>query len=86
MGKGVVASDVGGLPDTIRHGQTGLLVPPGDPAALAEAVAALIADPARREQMAYLGRAECLRRFDIGSTVGHVEAVYLRALRGWGLP
>jgi glycosyltransferase involved in cell wall biosynthesis len=86
MGNGVVASDVGGLPDTIRHGQTGLLVPPGDPAALAEAVAALIADPARREQMGYLGRAECLRRFDISSTVGQVEAVYLRALREWALP
>jgi glycosyltransferase involved in cell wall biosynthesis len=82
MGKGVVASNVGGLPDTVRHGETGLLVPPGDPTALAAAVATLVADPARREQMGRLGRAECLRRFDIGSTVSEVEAVYLRALAG----
>jgi glycosyltransferase involved in cell wall biosynthesis len=81
MGKGVVASDVGGLPDTIRHGQTGLLVPPGDPAALADAVATLIADPALRDQMGRRGRAECLDRFDINTTVSQVEALYLQSLR-----
>jgi glycosyltransferase involved in cell wall biosynthesis len=80
MGKGVVASNVGGLPDTIRHGQTGLLVPPGDPAALAGAVTALVADPALRTQMGHLGRTECLHRFDISTTVHQVESVYLRAL------
>lgn len=78
MGKGVVASNVGGLPDSVRHGRTGLLVPPGDPAALAAAVAALVADPARRAEMGRRGRAECLRRFDIDTTVAQVEAVYLR--------
>jgi glycosyltransferase involved in cell wall biosynthesis len=81
MGKGVVASNVGGLPDTVRHGQTGLLVPPGDPAALAAAVAALAADPARCAEMGRRGRAECLRRFDIDATVAEVEAVYLRTRR-----
>jgi glycosyltransferase involved in cell wall biosynthesis len=81
MGKPVVASNVGGLPDTIRHGHTGLLVPPGDPPALAAAVAALIADPARRTQMGQAGRAECLHRFDISTTVEQVETVYLAGLR-----
>ena len=82
MGKGVVASNVGGLPDTVRHGQTGLLVPPGDPAALAAAVATLIADPAMRQEMGRRGRQECLRRFDINTTTAQVEALYRVALRG----
>jgi glycosyltransferase involved in cell wall biosynthesis len=81
MGKGVVASNVGGLPDTIRHGHTGLLVPPGDPAALAAAITDLVTDPARRHHMAQTGRAECLHRFDIDTTVEQVEAVYHAGLR-----
>ena len=84
MGKGVVASDVGGLPDTVRHGQSGLLVPPGDPAALAAAVATLIADPAMRQEMGRAGRQECLRRFDVNTTTAQVEAVYVRARREAG--
>lgn len=84
MGKGVVASDVGGLPDTVRHGQTGLLFPPGDPAALAAAVATLTADPAMGREMGRRGRQECLRRFDISTTAAQVEAVYVRARREAG--
>jgi glycosyltransferase involved in cell wall biosynthesis len=86
MGKGVVASNVGGLPDTIRHGHTGLLVPPGDPAALAAAITGLLTDPARRHHMAQQGRAECLHRFDIDTTVAQVEAVYRAALRNRDRP
>ncbi|WP_200210538.1 glycosyltransferase [Micromonospora coerulea] len=80
MEKGAVASDVGGLPDTVQHGETGLLVPPGDAPALAGAIADLLTDPARRREMGRLGRARCLRRFDIDKTVADVETVYRRAL------
>ncbi len=88
MERGVVASDVGGLPDTVQHGETGLLVPPADPAALAAAVTQLLTDPARRQRMGRLGRARCLRQFDIGSTVVQVDALYQAALRerGGGAP
>ncbi len=81
MGKGVVASAVGGLPETVRNGETGLLVPPGDPAALSDAVAGLLADPGARREMGRRGRLLCLRRFDIDTTAAEVEAVYVRGLR-----
>jgi glycosyltransferase involved in cell wall biosynthesis len=81
MGKGVVASNVGGLPDTVRHGQTGLLVPPGDPAALARAVTTLIKDPALRHRLGTAGREDCLHRFNISTTVAQIEDLYLRSLK-----
>jgi len=80
MQRSVVASDVGGLPDTVQHDVSGLLVPPGDPAALADAVAELIADPLRREEMGRRGRDHCLRRFDVDVTAAQVRALYLAAL------
>ena len=80
MERGVVASNVGGLPDTVQHGETGLLVPPGDPSALAAAVTELLADPGRRREMGRLGRARCLRQFDISTTVASLEAIYRQAL------
>ena len=80
MEKGVVASNVGGLPDTVRHGETGLLVPPGDPAALAAAVTELLADPGRRHALGRRGRDHCLRQFDIKATVANLEAVYRQSL------
>jgi glycosyltransferase involved in cell wall biosynthesis len=80
MGKGVVASDVGGLPDSVRHGKTGLLVPPADPAALASAVTNLLAAPGWRNELGRLGREHCLRQFDLSATVDTVEALYREGL------
>lgn len=51
-GTPVVATDVGGLPEIVEHGRTGLLVPPRDPAALAAALGELLADPARGRSLA----------------------------------
>jgi glycosyltransferase involved in cell wall biosynthesis len=80
MEKGVVASDVGGLPDTVQHRETGLLVPPADPVALADAVADLLGDAQWRRTMGQLGRQRCLRRFDIDRTVSNVETIYRTTL------
>ncbi|HZI64758.1 MAG TPA: glycosyltransferase family 4 protein, partial [Thermoanaerobaculia bacterium] len=54
--KPVVASDVSGLPLAVQHGATGLLVPERDPRALAEAMAGLLADPARARRLGEAGR------------------------------
>jgi glycosyltransferase involved in cell wall biosynthesis len=60
-GLAVVATDVGGIPEQVEHGVTGLLVPPGDATALAGAIDALVSDPAKRRDMGAAGRA-CIQR------------------------
>jgi glycosyltransferase involved in cell wall biosynthesis len=65
-GKPVVASAVGGVPEIVRHGETGWLVPPAQPEALAEALARLVESPGEAEQVAAAARrlAEQAMRFD----------------------
>ena len=76
----VVATNVGGIPEIVEERVTGLLVPPRDPAALAEAVLALAGDPALRLAMG--GRArERVRAFSADRTEEETRAVYLEAIR-----
>jgi starch synthase len=62
-GTAVVASRVGGIPEVVSDGETGLLVPPGDPGALAGAVNALVADPARAQLLGRAGRERAVAEF-----------------------
>ena len=59
----VVASDLGGLPEIVRDGETGVLVPPDDPAALARALAELADDPERRARLGAAAAADVRERF-----------------------
>ena len=59
----VVAADHGGLPEILRDGATGVLVTPGDPAALAAALAGLRDDPAQRELLGAAAAADVRERF-----------------------
>ncbi len=63
MARPVVASAVDGLPEIVVHGETGLLVPPGDAAALAGAIAGLLDDPDRAAAMGEAGRRRAEDRF-----------------------
>ncbi len=58
----VVAADTGGAPELVRHGETGLLVPPDDVAGLARALARLAASRTERERLGAAGRRDSLAR------------------------
>ncbi len=71
-----VATELSGVPELIRNGTTGVLVPPSDANALADALAAMHADPARAAQMAQAGRELVLREFDLKANVTHLAALF----------
>ncbi|HEY7143014.1 MAG TPA: glycogen synthase [Streptosporangiaceae bacterium] len=75
-GTAVVASRVGGIPEVVADGETGLLVPPGDPGELAEAVNALIRDPARAAAMGRLGRDRAIAEFGWSAVAAQTAALY----------
>ncbi len=80
VGRPVVASDAGGPREIIRPEQTGLLVPPGDDAALAKAILRLIEDPVLRARIAAAAREDAVRRFSAEEHARQVAEVYDEAL------
>lgn len=80
LGTAVVASDVGGIPEIITSGEDGLLVPPSDPDALAEALASLIDDPDRRLAIAKAGRRRIETSFDVARLTERLQDVLLAAI------
>jgi len=79
MGKPVIASRIGGLTDIVVDGETGLLVPPGNPQALREAMQCLLDDPERRERMGKMAKQRVVE-FQANSVVRRVEQVYQEIL------
>lgn len=76
LGRPVVASAVGGIPEMIDDGRTGLLVPPHDPAALAAAIVRLLTDHPYADTLAKAGHDQVHERFCIQLMVRAVEAIY----------
>ena len=79
-GRPVIASAVGGLPEIVADGETGIVVPPADAEALADAMAALSGDLARAAAMGRAGRDRAVSEFTPVRCVERVEALYDRAL------
>ena len=77
-GKAVVASEAGGIVDIVRHEDTGLLVPPGDPGALAAALARLIRDPELARRLGRRGRQHVEERFSWPAIIDRLVGVYER--------
>jgi glycosyltransferase involved in cell wall biosynthesis len=78
----VVASDLPGVRSVVSHGEDGLLVPPGQTAALAEALAGLLDDPGLRRRMGARGRAKVQARYSWEAVADGLEGVYAAAARG----
>jgi glycosyltransferase involved in cell wall biosynthesis len=76
LARAVVATDVGGVPEIVVDGQTGILVPSAAPGPLADAVRALLDDPARAARLGAAGRARAESTFSLTAHVGAVERVY----------
>jgi glycosyltransferase involved in cell wall biosynthesis len=77
----VVATKVGGVPECVVDGQTGILVPPARSDRLAEAIVSLLDDPQRRHALGEAGRRRVLEHFSPQSQVAAIEAVFERVAR-----
>jgi glycosyltransferase involved in cell wall biosynthesis len=78
-GKPVVASRVGGIPDLVRHGETGYLVPPADEEALANGIKKLLNNPEKAKLMGQQGREIC-DQFSVGGMVEKIDNLYKELL------
>jgi glycosyltransferase involved in cell wall biosynthesis len=83
-GRAVIASAAGGITDIVEHDRTGLLVPPADARALADAIIALSRDPARVRRLAEAGRAHIETSFSWDAVIGKLTSLYAR-LAGRGV-
>jgi glycosyltransferase involved in cell wall biosynthesis len=79
--RAVVVSDIGSVPTAVADGRDGVLVPPANPVALAEAIATLLEDPVRREALGAAARRTVVERFSVDAMIEGTLAVY-RAARG----
>ena len=69
----MVATAVGGTPDVVRDGETGWLVPPEDPAALAAAIISALAQPEERERRARAGHELVAREYSMEAMIDRIE-------------
>lgn len=81
MARPLIATNVGGMPEAVRDGETGMLVPPGDPAALAAAIERLLGDREEARRLGRAGRAFMLQRFTLTRTGADLAALYARVTR-----
>ena len=80
-GVAVAATRVGGIPELVRHGETGVLVPAEDPRALAEAMSVLARDAARRGELVRCAAASVYPRYDQSTMIERIAALYREVLR-----
>jgi alpha-maltose-1-phosphate synthase len=81
-GTAVVASAVGGIPEVVADGMTGLLVPAGDEAALAGAINALVSDPAKAAELGARGRQRAVAEFSWDSIAAQTAQLYAELATG----
>ena len=80
----IVATTVDGTPEVVLDGKTGLLVPPGDPVSLAQAICRLLADPDVRTAMGQAGRRWVVENFSRERLIERTQELYLQAWNEYG--
>jgi glycosyltransferase involved in cell wall biosynthesis len=83
-GMPVIATAVGGTPEAVEDGVSGLLVPPRDPGALAKAMTALLGDPPAARRFGQMGRARVAKFFTLDRMVAETESLYSALLSAHG--
>lgn len=76
----VVATDVGGTTEVVEHGQTGLVVPPGNPRAMAAAIIELLRKPAYAHALGKQGRERITEHFDLATMIEKTRCIYRELL------
>jgi glycosyltransferase involved in cell wall biosynthesis len=84
LGLPCVATAVGGVADIMTDGETGVIVPPEDPPALAEAIAGLLADEARAARLGRAARAHVQTTFTVAAHVDRMLSIYDEVLNRRG--
>ncbi|MBU3728768.1 MAG: glycosyltransferase family 4 protein [Phycisphaerales bacterium] len=80
-GRPVIATPVGATQEAVRHGETGIIVPPSDSESLASAIRELAESPAKRAALGARGRAVALAEFSVERMADRMEAVFMKALQ-----
>lgn len=86
MGLPAVSTDLAGIPEILEHGRSGLLVPPGDPTALAAALRTVLTDPGLRERLSRHGRLKAEEVFDVHRNVQQLEARFRACVKADAQP
>ncbi|HVP58508.1 MAG TPA: glycosyltransferase [bacterium] len=83
--KPIIATAVGGIPEAVNEGAEGLLVEPGNEAALTEAILALADDPIKRRAMGERARAKARGQYSPEAVLGAIEAIYFSIMQRKGI-
>jgi glycosyltransferase involved in cell wall biosynthesis len=82
LGKPCLCTDVGGIPDVIKHGQTGLLIKPGDTESASEILINLLTNPSERQRLGDSARELVLNRYNLDHAVESLKEMYSDTLEG----
>jgi glycosyltransferase involved in cell wall biosynthesis len=83
-GKPVIATEVGGVPEIIRQNKTGLLIPPGSPALMADAMCDILDHPNKGDSLGRTGRDLVKTEFSIKARTRKLEQLYFEVCRNLG--
>jgi len=80
----VVATNVGGNPEIVQDGETGLLVPPRDPAAMADAIIRVLEAPEMAKRFGVAGRERVMKHFSLETVIRRTSELYMMLLERRG--